>query len=377
MMTEHKRKTSSGTLTQMMQHAAGKAGNTVIDIPLTQIRALKQVRFNFRKIEELSESLVVEGQQTPVIVSPLNDEGIYILQKGERRLRAAKLAGLKSIRAIVNTPLKDSLEETAGQLIENLQREDLEPMEIAFALQEFVDAGWTQKQIARRISKNQAYVYRHLGMLSLPEVIAELYDNEVVRDITTLLALKALYSEDKDAAESLCAQAIENEGLARGRVTSELKRVKEIKALAAEGKKAAQAQQDANPEDSEGAGHGESAEQEHSDPLSPSSFIEAQELSDESPSDDAGSPATPADPAPRQSMYTPPETAYKKMEVTSGQSLRIGVTILNEENKAVAGTLLLNTVSPSPSFAWVITDDEGEELLVHVTRIGVDSITAN
>lgn len=371
MMTEHKRKTSSGTLTQMMQHAAGKAGNTVIDIPLTQIRALKQVRTKFRKIEELSESLVVEGQQTPVIVSPINDEGIYILQKGERRLRAAKLAGLQSIRAIVNTPLKDSLEETAGQLIENLQREDLEPMEIAFALQVFVDAGWTQKQIARRISKNTTYVYRHLGLLSLPEVIAELYDNEVVRDITTLLALKALHSEDKDAAESLCTQAIENEGLARGRVTSELKRVKEVKALAAEGKKAAQVQQDANPEGSEGAGHGESAEQEHSEPISPSSFIETQELSD-----DAGSPATPADPAPRQSMYTPPKTAYKKMEVASGQSLRIGVTILNEENKAVTGTLLLNTVSPSPSFAWVITD-AGEELLVHVTRIGVDSITAN
>ena len=68
----------------------------------------------------------VEGQQSPIIVFPKNDNGKYVIQKGERRWRALRVAGIETIDIIVNEKEQSDLDETAGELIENIQRDDLE-----------------------------------------------------------------------------------------------------------------------------------------------------------------------------------------------------------------------------------------------------------
>jgi len=93
-----------------------------------------QVRKRFRNIEELAATLVTEGQQSPIIVSPKGEDGKYVIQKGERRWRACKHADIPTIDIIVNDKNQGELDETAGELIENIQRDDLTPLEIAEAL---------------------------------------------------------------------------------------------------------------------------------------------------------------------------------------------------------------------------------------------------
>src|SRR5699024_994862 len=99
----------------------------------------------FRNIEELAATILTEGQQSPIIVFPKNREGKFVIQKGERRWRACKYAGIETIDLIVNDKIQDNLDETAGELIENIQRDDLTPVEIAEALNLFIEEGWKQK----------------------------------------------------------------------------------------------------------------------------------------------------------------------------------------------------------------------------------------
>ena len=120
-----------------------------------------QVREKFAGIDELADSIKSHGQEQPIIVYPKDDTGKYRIQKGERRWRACKLAGVP-VEAIVNKKDQDELDETAGELIENIQRENLTPMEIAKGIQKFVDGGWKPVDVAKRLGKSRGYISQHL-----------------------------------------------------------------------------------------------------------------------------------------------------------------------------------------------------------------------
>jgi len=126
--------------------------------------------FDATTLKELSESIKQYGVIQPILVCPKKDR--YMIVAGERRFRASKMAGLKKIPAIVKEYTEQQIKEIA--LLENIQREDLNPIEIAKAMKELLtNFGWTQDELADRLGKSRPAVANFIRLLSLcPEVIA-------------------------------------------------------------------------------------------------------------------------------------------------------------------------------------------------------------
>lgn len=147
-------------------HAA--AQERVIQVPIAAIRANpRQPRkeFNDESLEELARSIREHGILQPVLVC--QQDGAYKLIAGERRFRAAQRAGLRTIPAIVRTA--DARASLELALIENLQREDLNPIEEARAYQQLLeDFGLTQAEIAERVGKSRPAIANSLRLLQLP-----------------------------------------------------------------------------------------------------------------------------------------------------------------------------------------------------------------
>lgn len=157
-------------------------------IDLDQIISRPQVREEFDEdaLQELADSLKNKGQQQPIRVWRDTAEGKYVVLMGERRFRAAKIAGFEKIDAMVHEePLSDA-EITELQLIENLIRKDLNPVEEAKAFRKIMDdrkaAGHpcTAKDIAKEISVSETKVQRSVRLLTLPEdILADVADGTI------------------------------------------------------------------------------------------------------------------------------------------------------------------------------------------------------
>lgn len=152
------------------------SGNEKITfIPLNKIKANEdQARKTFtpEEISELSDSIKEFGVLQPVLLNTPED-GKYIIIAGERRWRAAKLAGLEEIPAIVKKLSQKELQEVS--LIENLQRVNLNPIEKATGIKRLMDeCNLTQEQVATRLSKNRASIANVLRLLNLPNSIKQL-----------------------------------------------------------------------------------------------------------------------------------------------------------------------------------------------------------
>ena len=130
-----------------------------------------QPRKNFdpTALKELSESIKEHGVIQPIILAPRGQR--YLLVAGERRFRAAKMAGLKEIPAVVREYSDNQIQEIA--LLENIQREDLNPIETAKAMKELLENfGWTQEILANRLGKSRPAVANFLRLLALsPQVV--------------------------------------------------------------------------------------------------------------------------------------------------------------------------------------------------------------
>ena len=138
--------------------------------------------FNEEELTELSESIRMKGVLQPITVMNAKDGQGYILISGERRLRAAVLAGLKTIPAYIYNTTDDSKENLIElALIENVQRSDLNPMELSDSYQMLVDdCNLTQDQIAAKVSKQRSTVANYLRLQKLPvEIKVSLRKNEI------------------------------------------------------------------------------------------------------------------------------------------------------------------------------------------------------
>lgn len=127
--------------------------------------------FDNEKLSSLADSIAIHGVLQPIIVRPF--ENSYQIIAGERRWRAARMAGLTEVPVII-MELTDS-ETMQVALIENLQREDLNPLEEANGYQELIDKfGMKQEEVAKRVGKARSSVANALRLLSLPESIKEM-----------------------------------------------------------------------------------------------------------------------------------------------------------------------------------------------------------
>ncbi|RWR08948.1 ParB/RepB/Spo0J family partition protein [Siminovitchia fortis] len=147
---------------------------TVREIQLTEIKPNPyQPRKNFsaEAIAELKESIKEHGILQPIIVRKNGKS--YEIVAGERRFRAAKAAHLKRIPAVIREFNDSQMMELA--VLENLQREDLTPMEEAAAYQTLMDRlGVTQEDLAKRLGKSRPYIANHIRLLTLPPKIQNL-----------------------------------------------------------------------------------------------------------------------------------------------------------------------------------------------------------
>jgi len=140
-----------------------------IDIGLID-RNENQPRKNFdeKALKELSESIKQHGIIQPLILQKIGER--YIIVAGERRFRAARMAGLKTVPAILKEYDKQQLSEVA--IIENLQREDLNPIESAKAIHSLIEEfNLTQDEVADKLGKSRPAVANTLRLLTLPEEV--------------------------------------------------------------------------------------------------------------------------------------------------------------------------------------------------------------
>jgi len=127
--------------------------------------------FDEATLKELAESIKQKGLLQPIIVRKL-DTGGYMIVAGERRWRAAKMAALERIPAIVMQLSKEESIELA--LVENIQRDDLNPLEMAETFHRLIEEfGYTQQSLASKIGKDRATVANYLRLLNLPVQIKE------------------------------------------------------------------------------------------------------------------------------------------------------------------------------------------------------------
>jgi len=148
--------------------------NNVLDVDVNDIDPnTQQPRKNFddEKLKELAQSIKTYGIVQPIIVK--QNEGRYIIIAGERRYRASRIAGLKTVPVVIKNYSK--LEFMEVSLVENLQREDLNPIEEAEAMRLLMDEhNLTQDVLSERLGKSRSAVANTLRLLGLPEAVRDM-----------------------------------------------------------------------------------------------------------------------------------------------------------------------------------------------------------
>jgi len=151
----------------------GDVKDKIVELPLSKIVPnpyQPRIHFNEESINELSESIKRHGLLQPVVVIEQDNE--YVLIAGERRVRASKVAGLKTIKAIVADIDRSKFREFA--LIENIQRESLNPVELAKSYKELIeDYGITHEELSKVIHKSRTQITNTLRLLQLSEYVLD------------------------------------------------------------------------------------------------------------------------------------------------------------------------------------------------------------
>lgn len=183
--------------------------NTILNIPVNHIRAnphQPRTEFDQERLEELADSIKTHGLIQPITVRYLGEKRFELIS-GERRLRATKLAGLKEIPAYIREA--DDEQSMAFALIENIQREDLNALEVALAYQRLIEEfSYTQAEVADKVGKNRSTVTNTLRLLTLPDFL-----QSALKDgyISMGHARSLITIEKERTQESLLNKTIEND----------------------------------------------------------------------------------------------------------------------------------------------------------------------
>lgn len=171
-------------------------------------------------LDELAESIRETGILQPIVVVPEGDH--YKIIVGERRWRAAQKAGLKTIPILIR--IMSNEQQYEASLIENLQREDLNPVEIASAYQKMADAlALTQQEIAEKVGKDRASVANYIRLLKLPPEVQDM----LAESKLSMGHARALLAVDDPELQVSCAQKTVKRGLSVRSVESMISRLKQ------------------------------------------------------------------------------------------------------------------------------------------------------
>ncbi|MBN2497688.1 MAG: ParB/RepB/Spo0J family partition protein [Deltaproteobacteria bacterium] len=204
-MTAHKRKALGRGLKALIPVSdKARADVGVFECPVESLTPNeKQPRQSFdeAKLRELTESVRSQGVIQPLVVRA--DGGRYQIVAGERRWRAARLAGLKTVPVVVKDLGESQMIEIA--LIENIQREDLNPLEEAEAYRQLVDEyGLTQEQLAKRVGRQRSTVANALRLLKLPEDV----QNYLLTGELSMGHARALLGLENSSAQKAMARKV-------------------------------------------------------------------------------------------------------------------------------------------------------------------------
>lgn len=179
-----------------------------VEIPISEIdRNPNQPRKTFtdESLKEMASSISVYGVLQPLLLVK-EPSGRYLIVAGERRFRAATIAGLKKVPAIIREFTDQQIQEIS--LIENLHREDLNAIEAAEGMRELMENhGLTQEEVALRIGKSRPYVTNTLRLLQLPKEVTEMVRKG---ELSPGHARALISIDDKDYLINLAKQACDN-----------------------------------------------------------------------------------------------------------------------------------------------------------------------
>lgn len=179
-------------------------------VPLASIRPnphQPRKQFSDEELQELAASIAQVGLIHPPAVQEC-PEGGYVLIAGERRVRASELAGLESIPVIVHGA--DAVFSAQAALIENIQRVDLNPMEVARAIRELMEQhGYNQETLAQILGKKRSTVANYLRLLSLPKSIQASTSSGAI----TMGHAKAILALEEESQQELLHELILRDGL--------------------------------------------------------------------------------------------------------------------------------------------------------------------
>jgi ParB family transcriptional regulator, chromosome partitioning protein len=168
----------SALLTDSMSQGEDRDGDDLLDLDIDLIEPNPEqprTHFDETKLEELAQSIRSNGLVQPLLVRRIPG-GRYQIVAGERRWRASQRAGLRKVSAVIRDISNDQLLPLA--LIENIQRQELNPVEEAIAYQKLIqDYGLTQDDLARQVGKDRSTIANHLRLLRLPTEIQRMLED--------------------------------------------------------------------------------------------------------------------------------------------------------------------------------------------------------
>lgn len=159
---------------------------------------------------DLAQSIEEHNLLQPIVVQPQNSAGKYRIIMGERRWRAHEFTGRTTIAAIVRPAADGTV--LALQIIENNQREDISPLEEAYALERLVAVSGSKKEVAQAIGRSASWLSKRLALLTTPEPIQQFAQQQAINDVNTLNSLSKLYQEAPERAETLMLE-LKNQGI--------------------------------------------------------------------------------------------------------------------------------------------------------------------
>ena len=189
-------------------------------IPIIKIepnRAQPRTRFDEDALQELADSIKQYGIIEPIVVQ--KRDNFYEIIAGERRWRAARMAGLNEVPVVIKEYSEDEIFTIA--LIENIQREDLNPIDEATSINNIIKLrGYTQEEFANKFGKSRTYVTNILGLLKLPEDVKKMVEK---KNISMSHARVLSKMDDDEKVVQLAKQVISEEISVRDleRITSE------------------------------------------------------------------------------------------------------------------------------------------------------------
>jgi len=212
--------------------------NRIVELPLVKVTPNKnQPRQNFKEqsLNELAESIREFGIIQPIMVRSLDGGGLYEIISGERRYKAAKMLGLATVPCIINQNV-DDIASIEMALIENIQRDDLTPIELSHTFKQLIDEfKLTHEELSKRIGKSRAAITNSLRLLLLPLEVQKMVDTG---SLSAGHARALLSLENKEEQIKLANQIVEQdlsvrrvEGVVRSKVKAESSETKPKKKL--------------------------------------------------------------------------------------------------------------------------------------------------